>query len=256
LLLEIVVALAAGLLMVASVAAYKGELYMGIYNLPYSLLSPAPLIFIIPLYGLLIGFSVALSASPAGVRVFSEEKTIYWREASSGHSTSAYYFGKTLTAIPRFTVSSLHVIVVYMILAVPTFPSTGTMYAIIFLTFWCVYGVAALVSCLVSRQNANLLAVIFCIFSASLNGFGPSITDAQSWGISFIWDLSYARWGTEAMLSYSITPLEHIYRIGDDPYGYTFGREGLDLGVMFLLGLMFRAGAYVALKLVNRDKQK
>jgi hypothetical protein len=56
--------------------------------------------------------------------------------------------------------------------------------------------------------------------------------------------------------SYSILPLEHIYRIRDDPYGYSLGREGLDLGVMFLLGLMFRVGAYIALKLVNRDKQK
>jgi hypothetical protein len=172
LLLEIFVALAAGILMGASVAVYKGELYMGIYNLPYSLLSPAPLVFIIPLYGLLIGFSVALSASPAGVRVFSEEKTVYWREASAGHSTSAYYIGKTVTAIPRFMISSLHFVAIYMLLAVPTFPGTGMTYAIIFLNFWCVYGVAALVSCLVRRENANLLAVIFCIFSASLNGFG------------------------------------------------------------------------------------
>jgi ABC-type multidrug transport system ATPase subunit len=256
LLLEIFVALAAGILMGASVAAYRGELYMGIYNLPYSVISPAPLLFIIPLYGLLIGFSVALSASPAGVRVFSEEKTIYWREASAGHSTSAYYLGKTLAAIPRFTVSSLHFVAVYMILAVPTFPNTHTMYSIIFLTFWCVYGVAAFVSCLVSRANANLLAVIFCIFSASLNGFGPSLLDARDWGIGFVFDLSYSRWATEAMLSFSVMPLEHIYMIRDDPYGYTLGREGLDLGVMFLIGLMFRVGAYAALKLVNRDKQK
>lgn len=59
--LEILVALASGFLMGISVASNKGELFKGIYIAPFSILSPAPLYFIIPLYGLLIGFSVALS---------------------------------------------------------------------------------------------------------------------------------------------------------------------------------------------------
>lgn len=256
LLLEVAVAMAAGLLMGASVAAYKGELYMGVYTAPYSLLSPAPLVFILPLYGLLIGFSVALSASPAGVRVFSEEKSVYWREASAGHSPSAYYVGKTVAAVPRFVVSSLHFVAVYMLLAVPTFPGTGHFYALILLNFWCVYGVAALVSCLVSRGNANLLAVIFCIFSAALNGFGPTLRDASSWGILFLWELSYNKWATQALFSLAVTPYSHVYRVEDEPYGYSIGNVSVDLVMMFVLGLVFRILAYLALRYTNRQKQK
>lgn len=49
---------------------------------------------------MLLGISVALSGAPSAVLVFAEEKPIYWREAASGHSKSAYYVVCTARAGP------------------------------------------------------------------------------------------------------------------------------------------------------------
>lgn len=264
--LEIFVGLFAGTLMGISVGAFKGELYHGIYISPYALISPSPLTFIIPLYALLIGFCVALSGSPAGlycvintgVKIFSEEKPVFWREAAAGHSSSAYYIGKTLSATYRFTLSSLHFAAVYIFLAHPTFPSFAMMYAIIFLTFFGIYGMAAFVSTIVAKQNANLLAVVFGICMSVFCGFGPTLADAKDWGIMFIFEMSFNKWGAEALFSSSLRPYDAVYDIKDtaEANGYTLDREGFDLFMMFVIGVCFRVAAFIGLKLKDRAKQK
>lgn len=88
--LEVFVGTFAGLLM-GLASSSSNETYIGTYPSPYTLLSPAPRYWSIPQFGLLIGMAVALAASPAGVKVFAEERPVYWRNASSGHSTLAYF---------------------------------------------------------------------------------------------------------------------------------------------------------------------
>jgi hypothetical protein len=163
----------AGFLMGLSVMAVSGELYQGQYVEPYKLISPGTLEWLVPLYGLLIGFSVALAGSPAGVKVFGEEKVVYWREASAGHSQSAYYLGKTLAALPRIIISSFHFtgmvlvglsrVAINVFFGVPAFPRFPIMFQIVLGMFFGIYGISAFVSTLVNRENGNLLAVIIAI---------------------------------------------------------------------------------------------
>lgn len=192
------------------------------------------------------------------MKVFSEEKPVFWREAAAGHSSSAYFIGKTLASLPRFVLSSFHFTSIYVYFAVPVFPSFFMHYAIVFLTFFGVYGIAALVSCVTSAKNANLLSVIFCIFAAACNGFGPNLTDLQDWGIPWLFDFSFNRWATECLFSSSVTPLSNVYDIRGSAkiYGFVLFRENFDLGMMFLIGVVLRIAAYIALKLRDRDKQK
>jgi len=258
LILEIFVGLAAGSIMGISVASAKGEIYRGAYIDFYSLISPSPLEFLLPMYGMLIGFSVTLAGTAAGVRVFADEKPVFWREAASGHSRSAYFIGKTFGSIPRFLLSSLHFASIYQILAVPTFPTFPLMFAIIFLHFWGTYGLSTFIGTLVSRENANLLAVIVGIFSAAFNGFGPSLADVKSWGILFIWEMSFNKWGTEALFSSTVREQKQIFNVDQTArsFGYTVNQEVRDLCMMFLIGVLFRIGAFLGLVLVNRNKQR
>jgi hypothetical protein len=83
--------------------------------------------------------------------------------------------------------SSLHFTAIYQYLAAPTYPSFAQMYAIVFLEFFGVYGMSCIVSALVRRENANLLAVVFSLFTAVLCGFGPTLNNVKEWGIMFIW---------------------------------------------------------------------
>lgn len=74
----------------------------------------------------------------------------------------------------------------------------------------------------------------------------------------FIWELSFNKWANEALFSSVLMPTQHIYDVHESAeiYGYTLGRENVDLAAMVVIGLIFRVLGYVALRLVNRDKQK
>jgi hypothetical protein len=51
-------------------------MFRGFYVAPLSLISPAPIQWVIPLFGLLNGMAVGLAGAPAGVKIFGEEKTV------------------------------------------------------------------------------------------------------------------------------------------------------------------------------------
>jgi hypothetical protein len=184
--LELFVAGFAGFIM--GFAVFGEEGYKGILKAPYTLISSSSNEWFIGLYGMLVGIAIALSGSPSGVKVFGEEKPVYWREAASGHSKFAYYLGKSLSVVPRIALSAAHFTGLYYVLAKPVF-GIGTQYALIFLNFFAVYGMSVIVSMLVRRENASLLAVIVGLFSAVFCGYGPSITDAKDGG--YFWVCKY-----------------------------------------------------------------
>jgi len=64
----------------------------------------------------------------------SEE--IYWREASAGHSKSAYFVGKALSTLPRIAISAIHFTTLYCALATPLM-DFWPMYLTIVLYFYC-----------------------------------------------------------------------------------------------------------------------
>lgn len=66
----------------------------------------------------------------------SHQETIYWREASSGHSRLGYFVGKVLSTLPRLTLSALHYSTFYAIFATPIIPF-NTLYVINLLYFYC-----------------------------------------------------------------------------------------------------------------------
>ncbi|KAJ3052883.1 hypothetical protein HK097_005473 [Rhizophlyctis rosea] len=253
--LEIFVGCFAGAMI--GIATGGNQMFSGVYVQPYTFLSPAPLSWFIPLLGLLIGMIVSLAGAPAGVKVFSEERTVYWREAASGHNVLSYYLGKTIAATYRFTFSSLHFTSMYVLLAKPQ-ALFGRQFLVVFLLFYGVYGLAAIVSMVAARGNANLVAVIACLFAAIFCGFGPNLTQAKRWGIIFIWEISFNRWAAEAIFSDYLWPFWGVYDIQAvaDSTGYTLGRFGHDMGIMVLLGAVWRVIAFLLMVFTNRDKQK
>ena len=58
--------------------------------------------------GTLIGVAIAVASAPAGVKLFGEEKMIFWRETASGHSRLAYYLVSELVLIYVFIHMSLN----------------------------------------------------------------------------------------------------------------------------------------------------
>lgn len=196
-LLEALVGALAGLVMGLSVLSYD-DLYIGMVIPPFTGLSAATLEWPIPELGFVIGAASALAAAPAGVKVFSEERAVYWREASAGHSKLAYFLGKSLSVMYRIAICSLHFASTMHFLARPLM-GFANQYVMILLVFFGVYGMAASISMIVARENAALLAVVICLFNSAFSGFGITLKKAGQWGLRWIWELSFNRWAAEAM---------------------------------------------------------
>jgi hypothetical protein len=65
-------------------------------------------------------------------------EAIYWREASSGHSRSAYFVGKIIGTWFRLTISALHFTALFAVLATPLMPF-GTFYVTNLFYFYCTF---------------------------------------------------------------------------------------------------------------------
>lgn len=254
--LEIGVSCLAGGMMGASIQMLP-EIFRGVLKPPYALISPSPLPTILPSVGLDIALATAIAAAPAAVKMFSEERAVYYREASSGHYPFAYFLGKLLVTIPRFCISALHFVSLFHCFARPT-TSFSTMYGLVTLLYFCVYGLATLCSMVVRRENAALLGTIASLVAATMCGFGPSITQAKKWGTAWSLDLSFARWFNEAFFSVETSMYEEVFDVGviSDFWGYTLGRVTMDVMLMVCIGTIYQIVAFLLLVGLDRDKQK
>jgi hypothetical protein len=255
---EVFVASISGMVMGMAIHGYGGQLYQGVVVEPYTLISPSPTEMVLPILCLIVSFAVGLAGAPAGVKIFSEEKEIYWREASAGHSPVPYYLGKNMASIYRLVISSLHFTAFLHFLGTPNIPFVS-MYLIHLLHFFCVYGLSYVVAMMVKRENAALIAVCITIVMGVLGGGGPTLRDAERWGIRWLLDMSFDRWAAEAWYSTELLVFEGVYeinRISADIFGYTLGRYVLDLFWMLVAGVIFRIVAFFLLILLNRQKQR
>lgn len=211
----------------------------------------------VPLFGLLIGLAVSLAGAPAGVDVFGEERQVFFREAASGHNRYSYYAGKSISVLYRIILSALHFTAVLYFLGTPLI-AFSRLYTIIVLTFYSVYAMAAIISMLVRRENAALMSVVCCMIYACFCGFGPSLNDASGWGVAFVWELSYGKWGTEALVSDEVFAYNGIYDMNSAAafFGYTLNRYAFDIGMMVLIGSLLRVVALVLMILTHRDRQR
>ncbi|KAI9337955.1 hypothetical protein BDR26DRAFT_863348 [Obelidium mucronatum] len=254
--LEIFVAMFAGLLMGVSTIGKVKELMNGIYWGIYILMSPAPL-DLLALYGLLLGIAVALAGAPAGVKVFGEEKPVFWREAAAGHNRLAYFLGKNIATVYRLVLTSLHFTGLYMLLAKPVL-DPYMQYALVLFQFFGVYGISCIVSMVVKRENASLLAVVISLFASIFCGYGPSLNQAKQSGYLFLFELSFNKWAAEA--SYAASILVYKERLDIDLmakiWGYTLTQLSLDLFMCVLLGVAMRIIGFVLMIALNRDKQR
>ncbi|KAK3686603.1 hypothetical protein LTR37_019664 [Vermiconidia calcicola] len=254
---EIGVGALAGVIIGLSAFASNGHLFQGIYKQPFTPLSSAVDYSSTPQLGLLGGLAIGLAASAPGFWVFGEEKQMYFRETASGHSRSAYYVGKLLSTLLRIALSSFHFTVFLGILATPLIEFQW-MYVANLLYFWCVYGLASVVSMLVKRENGPLIAVLGSLIIGVLGGVAPPLRTVKSWNMEWLWRASPGVWLTEAYFTENLTPLDYLYELelAEQATGFTLRQYGLDMGMLFLIGFVYRVIAYLGLIYINRDKQR
>ena len=221
----------AGTIIGLSAFAASGHLFQGLYHDNFMLLSSAVDYNSTPQIGLLGAMAIGLAASAPGFWVFGEEKQIYYRETAAGHSRSAYYVGKLLSTLVRIALSSLHFTVFLGILATPLI-SFPMMYAANAMYFWCIYGLASVVSMLVKREDGPLLAVLASLVIGVLGGVAPPLSKVKQWQMEWFWRMSPGVWFTEVYVSENWSPMGYLYRtdLAAKQVGFTLGQVGLDIG--------------------------
>ncbi|KAK5174480.1 uncharacterized protein LTR77_001560 [Saxophila tyrrhenica] len=254
---EIGVGALAGVIIGLSAFASAGHLFQGIYHPPFTSLSSAVDYSSTPQLGLLGGLAIGLAASAPGFWVFGEEKQMYYRETASGHSRSAYYVGKLIATLLRIALSAFHFTVFLGVLATPLI-AFQWMYVVNLLYFWCVYGLASIVSMIVKREDGPLIAVLGSLVIGVLGGVAPPLSTVKSWGLEWLWRASPGVWLTEAYFTENLTPLGYLYELdlAASATGFTLGQYGLDVGILFLIGFVYRIVAYLLLVFLHRDKQR
>ncbi|KAF1996579.1 hypothetical protein P154DRAFT_579828 [Amniculicola lignicola CBS 123094] len=247
-------ALAGGIIGLSAFAA-KGQLFRGLYQKPFTTLSSAVDYASISQVGLLGGMAIGLAASAPAVKVFGEEKLIYARERSSGHSSSAYYVGKMLSVLPRICLSSLHFSVFMGILATPLM-GFHQMFAANLLYFFAVYGLASCIGMVVKREDGPLLAVMASLIIGVLGGVAPPLSKVKMWHLEGLWRMSPGVWFTEVYVSQNVLPLEYLYLldVASEQMGFTFGQYSLDMLMIFAIGSTYRVLAYILLVTVGRKR--
>ncbi|KAK3208669.1 hypothetical protein GRF29_77g1505289 [Pseudopithomyces chartarum] len=233
----------------------EGQLFKGIYQGSFLALSHATNYVSAPQLGLLGAMAIGLAASAPAVKVFGEEKLIFNREASSGHSMSAYYVGKMVSVLPRLFIANLHFSVFMGILATPLM-SWIDMFIANLLYFFCVYGLASCVGMLVKREDGPLLAVMCSLIIGILGGVAPPLSKVKDWHVEVLWRMSPGVWFTESYFSQNLLPLDYLYTLNyaETATGFNLGKFGLDMGVLCALGVFYRVVAFVLLVTVQRKR--
>lgn len=224
--------------------------FQGVAIEPYTTLSPSPELTIVPMKALYICLAVGIAAASSGVKVFGEHMVIFWREASSGYNRISYYIAQNLAVLPRIVMGALHFSCWFQLLSVSYNPLSH-MFVNVLLIFYAVYGLAAIVSMLVPRRDAPLLAVVVCLIAAVLNGYVHMLPKQLNY-------FSYAYWSHEAIFT---GETEHYLTINQVKVAADFthivrGRRGLDYALMFIIGTIYRVQGLGLLLFLNRDKQR
>ena len=125
--------------------------------------------------------------------------------------------------------------------------------------YFCVYGLSAITSMLVARENAALLGVIVSLITACLNGYGPNLKQGREWGLIVLQNLSFARWANELWFhTETLAYRDHFMAkdVSAAVWGYTLDRFAVDVTLMLVIGLAYRVVAFAFLVGLNRDRQR
>lgn len=247
----------AGFLIGLAYLNQKGQNFQGVFHEPYSILSSAINYSGIPQMALLVGIAIGLTASAPGVKVFGEEKLVYWREAAAGHNRFAYYLGKVLSTAPRMFLACFHFSTMFLLLSTPQI-SWGAAFAANILYFYCIYGLASCISMVSRREDGPLLAVMGSLIVGVLNGGSPSLEQVRSWHLAWLWRASPGTWLGEAYFDRNIQPYEYLFQIdvARQVIGYRLGHFGLDLGLLAAIGTIYRIVAFLGLRFMYPAKQR
>ncbi|GAB1744531.1 hypothetical protein NU219Hw_g1936t1 [Hortaea werneckii] len=229
---ELLCSTLAGTLIGLTAYPSRGHLFQGIPYAPFTALTSGVDYISIPQLGLLAGMGIGLVASAPGFWVLGSGREVVRRERRAGHSVLAEFVGRMGGVLPRMVGCSVHFSVGLDLLAAPRM-GWVRIWIVNLGYFWCIYGLAGMVSVGVRRpEDGPLIAVLGSLVIGVLGGVAPPLSRVREWRVEWFWRLSPGVWFAEAYFTENLMPLGFLYRVdlASRTVGYTLGRFGLDVG--------------------------
>ncbi|KAI0509660.1 hypothetical protein F5B22DRAFT_308113 [Xylaria bambusicola] len=237
-----------GILLGLAENSKQGILFKGIYNAPFEILSVATDIQSVPELALLTVIAIGLVSGAPGVKVFSEEMLLYRREAEAGHSRVAYFLAKNLSVFPRMAFACLHFTTLILVLSVPIMP-WGNAFITNFVYFYCIYGLASVMSMIVKREDAPLFATMISLVVGILSGAAPPLSKVKEWHLEWLWRASPGTWLAEVYFGQMIEPFRYLYNVdlAARIAGFRLHELWTNILVLLLIGTIYRIIAFIGL---------
>ncbi|GJC86166.1 putative white-brown complex 30 [Colletotrichum liriopes] len=253
---EMGLAALAGFLLGLAEHSKKGILFVGTFNEPYSILSTAVDFKSAPELALLVAIAIGLVAGAPGVKSFSEELLVQRREAEAGHSRLAYFLAKVLSVLPRMLFGCLHFTTLLFLLTVPII-NWGLAFLVNFLYFYCIYGLASIISMIVRREDAPLFATMISLIVAILSGAAPPLAKVKEWHMEWLWRASPGVWLAEIYFGQLVSPFGYLYNIESAAEGAGFHLDWVwrNMGVLVGIGTVYRLVAFFAMLFGHRSRR-
>ncbi|KAI1812399.1 hypothetical protein GGS20DRAFT_23536 [Poronia punctata] len=242
-----------GILLGLAQNSRKGILFKGIYNAPLEVLSVASDFSSAPQLALLTAIAIGLVSGAPGVKVFSEEMLLYRREAEAGHSRIAYFAAKNLSVVPRMVCACLHFTTLILLLATPII-NWGIAFTTNLVYFYCIYGLASMVSMVVRREDAPLFATMISLIVGILCGAAPPLSSVRDWHMEWLWRASPGTWLAEVYFSQLVEPFRYLYNVdlAAAITGFNLNARWINLVILFAIGTIYRVLAFGGLLTCTR----
>jgi len=212
-----------------------------------------------PSTGQLLCWTIGFAGITAGAITFGTEKVVAWREASSGLSSLAYFSSKCVADLPKIVLAAVTFSYSFTTFYTPQGDQTHIL-AIFLMFYFNAWAIGYLLSMVTSLEMTALIGVaVSTVWAVVFGGVQPNISEVKrDYGAaSFLWQISYARWGVEAFYITEIEAVDYMQIQLQLKYlGFDMDNFNKCMVAMFAIGMGWRVLAFMTMKLTNRDKKK
>jgi hypothetical protein len=141
--------------------------------------------------------AVGFTTIQSSLRLFGNERVVFWREASAGASRTAYFVGKNLSDLPRLLLVPAFYLALFLGFS-GIHENNSVRYWSLLMGVWATSGIGYMASTLFAPRSAQLGGVSLTLVCCLLSGFFPTWPESGPILRTFI-SCSYARWLNEAL---------------------------------------------------------
>eukprot|EP01084_Bolivina_argentea_P060635 110765_1 len=195
------------------------------------------------------------------LRIFGNDRLMYWRFASAGINKFAYYLGSTIASTPWIFLEPFFLLLTWYPMAMPHAKYIDY-YSWLTIGMFVVQGIGHAISVAVDSNKSVLTSVVIVMIFNFLNGFQPTLISLHQTVFGKLGtSLCYSRWQQEALFGKEMGSWNEVYanerNFQHSYYGWKSDSQTyvIDFFMMLMIGFGFRVIGYLLLIFLNRARQ-